>query len=363
MSSEFGKMLRVSVFGQSHGQVIGVLMDNLPAGEVIDEHELRSFLKRRRPQGELSTKRREDDVPVFLSGMLNGKTCGSPLCAIIENKDVRSEDYEALADIPRPSHADYAAFMKWNGKTDKRGGGHFSGRLTAPLCIAGGIAKQILARKGVFVGAHLLSVGCVEEAVFPLFPTQELLASVAAKDFPVIDDTCGENMQAVIREAAEEKDSVGGVIECVALGLSAGLGSPMFEGIENRLAAAIFGIPAVKGIAFGDGFNSTRQRGSTHNDPFVVSEKGIIATEKNSSGGIQGGITNGMPLVFSVAMKPTPSIGMPQKSVCLSTRQKTELTIQGRHDPCVAQRAVPVVEAVAALVLLDIILENYYGTQ
>lgn len=363
MSSEFGSTLRVSVFGQSHGQAIGVLVDNLPAGEAIDETELRAFLKRRRPQGGLSTKRREDDVPVFLSGLMNGKTCGSPLCAIIENKDARSKDYETIRDIPRPSHADFTAFMKWGGEADVRGGGHFSGRLTAPLCIAGGIAKQILARRGVFVGAHLLAVAGIEEEAFPLWPSRELLGAVAGKDFPVIDDACGRLMQEAIGEAREDGDSVGGVIECVAIGVPAGLGSPMFEGIENRIAAAVFGIPAVKGVAFGDGFDSARQRGSEHNDPLAVDTQGAITMEKNSSGGINGGITNGMPLVFSVAMKPTPSISKPQKSVCLTTWQETELTIQGRHDPCVAHRAVPVVEAVTALVLLDLILEDSHGHQ
>ena len=357
MSSEFGKILRVSVFGQSHGPAIGIIMDGLPAGEPIDEAELLGFMDRRKPKGPLSTQRREPDAPQFLSGIQDGKTSGSPLCALLENKDVRSKDYEALKDIPRPSHADYVAYKKWDGQADVRGGGHFSGRLTAALCIAGGIAKQILARKGVFVGAHLLAVAGIADENFGLNPTQELFSQVAEKSFPVINNACGESMQQAIKEAAEDKDSVGGVVECAAIGVPLGLGSPMFEGMENRLAAAIFGIPAVKGIEFGRGFASACQRGSDHNDPLVLDEQGNITMEKNDAGGINGGITNGMPLSFNVAFKPTPSIGKLQKSVNLSTKEETEIIIGGRHDPCVAHRAVPVVEAVAAIVILDCMLE------
>ena len=358
MSSEFGKILRVSVFGQSHGPAIGIVMDNVPAGEVIDEAELLAFLERRKAKGPLSTLRREHDIPLFLSGMIHGKTCGAPLCAILENKDAQSKNYEALKDVPRPSHADFTAFKKWGKHTDMRGGGHFSGRLTAPLCVGGGIAKQILAHRNIHVGAHLLSVAGIADEPFGLHPTQELFSQIAEKHFPVIDDASGKSMQAAIHEAAEDKDSTGGVVECAAIGVPAGLGSPMFEGIENKLAAAIFGIPAVKGIEFGRGFESSRQRGSEHNDPLVLDAQKNITMEKNDAGGINGGITNGMPLFFSVAFKPTPSIGKPQKSVHLSTGEETELVIHGRHDPCVAHRAVPVVEAVTALVLLDIILEQ-----
>lgn len=358
MSSEFGKILRVSIFGESHGRAIGVLLDNLPAGQPINEEELYAFMSRRKAKDSLSTGRREDDKPVFVSGLLDGKTTGSPLCAIIENQDVRSQDYTALKDTPRPSHADYAAFIKWNGEADMRGGGHFSGRLTAPLCIAGGIAKQILAKQGVFVGAHILSVANVEEERFPLYPQAELFSSIASRNFPVINEARGLQMQQAIMQAASEHDSVGGIIECAAIGLPAGLGSPMFEGVENRLAAALFGIPALKGIEFGEGFAGTRQRGSKHNDAFALDAQGQVVTKTNKAGGVNGGISNGMPLVFAAAIKPTPSIGKMQKSVHLSSKQETTLEIQGRHDPCIAQRAVPVVEAVAALVLLDLILED-----
>lgn len=362
VSSEFGKILRVSVFGQSHGRAVGVLVDGLPAGEPVDLPALNAFLDRRRPgKSPLSTTRQEADAPVFLSGLENGVTCGAPLCAMIENSGQRSSDYGELRDRPRPGHADYTAWVKWGGDADMRGGGHFSGRLTAPLCIAGGIAKQILARRGISVGAHLASVGGEDDAPFPLRPTPELFDEVARKPFPVLDDDAGGRMQALILAARQSADSVGGVIECAATGLPAGLGGPMFDGVENRLAAALFGIPAVKGVEFGGGFASARLRGSENNDPFVV-EDGQIRTAANRAGGILGGITTGMPLVLRAAVKPTPSIGRPQKTVSLSRLEPAELTVHGRHDPCIAHRAVPVVEAVTAAVLLDLLLEEHYGT-
>ncbi len=362
MSSEFGNILRVSVFGQSHGKAVGVVVDGLPAGEAIDLEELQRFLDRRRPgTGPLSTARKETDVPEFLSGLEGGKTCGAPLCAVIKNADQHSKDYGELADKPRPGHADFTAWAKWGGHADMRGGGHFSGRLTAPLCVAGGIAKQILARRGIFVGAHLASVAGICDQPFPLYPTAALFSEIAAKPFPVLDEEAGERMRAAILEAKNDLDSVGGVIECAAAGLPAGLGEPMFGGVENRLAAALFGIPAVKGVEFGEGFRAAELRGSENNDPFTV-EDGEIRAETNRAGGILGGITTGMPLVLRAAVKPTPSIGRPQKTVRLSRLEDTDLTVHGRHDPCVAHRAVPVVEAVTAAVLLDMLLEGNHGT-
>lgn len=362
MSSEFGHLLKVSVFGQSHGKAIGVNIDGLPAGEAIDLEELNTFLDRRKTgKNALSTQRREADVPIFLSGLENGVTCGFPLCAVIENGDQHSSDYSELADKPRPSHADYTARVKWGGHADMRGGGHFSGRLTAPLCIAGGIAKQILARRDVYVGAHLAAVGTEDDVPFPLRPTKELFDDLAAKPFPVLDDQAGERMQALILDARQDLDSVGGIIECAAIGLPAGLGDPMFDGIENRLAAALFGIPAVKGVEFGLGFGSSRLHGSENNDPFTV-ENGQIVTEANRAGGILGGITTGMPVTLRVAIKPTASISRPQRTVSLSANESAELVIKGRHDPCIAHRAVPVVEAVTATVLLDLLLEGNHGT-
>ncbi len=362
MSSEFGHLLKISVFGQSHGKAIGVVVDGLPAGEAIDLDELQAFLDRRKPgKNRLSTARKESDAPTFLSGLENGKTCGAPLCAVMENGDQHSGDYAGLTDTPRPGHADYTAAIKWGGQADMRGGGHFSGRLTAPLCIAGGIAKQILARRGIHVGAHLAEVAGIADDPFPLHPTAELFEKLAAKDFPVLDDGAGERMQQAILAAREELDSVGGIVECAAIGLPAGLGDPMFDGVENRLAAALFGIPAVKGVEFGAGFAAARSRGSENNDAFSV-QNGAVVTETNHAGGILGGITNGMPILLRTAMKPTPSIARAQKTVRLSQMEEIPLEIRGRHDPCIAHRAVPVVEAVTAAVLLDLLLEGNHGT-
>lgn len=362
MSSEFGHLLKISVFGQSHGRAIGVVVDGLPAGEAIDLAELQAFLDRRKPgKNRLSTARKESDAPTFLSGLENGKTCGAPLCAVIENGDQHSSDYAGLTDTPRPGHADYTANLKWGGQADMRGGGHFSGRLTAPLCIAGGIAKQILARRGIHVGAHLSEAAGIGDDPFPLHPTAALFQEIAAKDFPVLSDGAGERMQAAILAAREALDSVGGIVECAAIGLPAGLGDPMFDGVENRLAAALFGIPAVKGVEFGAGFAAARSRGSENNDAFSVAD-GTVVTDTNHAGGILGGITNGMPIILRMALKPTPSIAREQKTVCLSRMEETPLAIRGRHDPCIAHRAVPVVEAVTAAVLLDLLLEGNHGT-
>jgi chorismate synthase len=362
MSSEFGKLLKISVFGQSHGPAIGVVVDGLPAGEPVDLEELYAFLNRRRPGRDgLSTPRKETDIPTFLSGLENGVTCGAPLCAVIQNSDQHSSDYSELRDKPRPGHADFTARVKWGGAADMRGGGHFSGRLTAPLCVAGGIARQILARRGIFVGAHLAAVGAAADVPFPLHPGAALFEAVAAKPFPVIDDEAGAEMQTAIQTAREAGDSLGGIVECAAVGLPAGLGDPMFDGVENRLAAALFGIPAVKGVEFGAGFAAARLQGSENNDPFTV-EDGRIVTLQNNAGGILGGITTGMPLILRTAIKPTPSIARQQQTVSFSGMRETPLEIRGRHDPCIAHRAVPVVEAVTAAVLLDLLLEGNHGT-
>lgn len=361
MSSEFGNRIKVGVFGQSHGKAIGVTIHGLPAGEEIDLEELQAFMERRRGgKNAMSTSRSEADKPEFLSGLENGRTCAAPICAVIENTNTRSGDYDELKYKPRPGHADYTAFVKWDGEADMRGGGHFSGRLTAPLCVAGGIAKQILARRGIYVGAHLSAVACIEDESFPLFPSKELFDEIAAKSFPVIDDDKGEEMINEILAAKAEGDSVGGIIECAAIGVPAGLGEPMFGGVENRIAAAVFGIPAIKGIEFGAGFAASAMRGSENNDAFCI-EDGEIITETNNCGGILGGITNAMPIVFRAAVKPTASIAKCQMTVDLEAMAETQLEIKGRHDPCIAQRAVPVVEAVAAIVLLDMIMEEQNG--
>lgn len=358
MSSYLGRNLHVSVFGQSHSPAIGVCVDGLPAGERVDPEELQSFLKRRAPgQTATSTPRKEADETRILCGLADGVTCGAPLAAVIENTNTRSQDYARLRDVPRPGHADYTAQARYGGFQDVAGGGHFSGRLTAPLCIAGGIALQILARRGVQVSAHIQSIGEIEDRPFDSMGEQaEILDRLKAAPFPVLDEKAGERMRAAILQARSERDSVGGVVECIAQGLPAGLGDPMFGGMEGRLAAALFGVPAVKGVEFGAGFGAARMRGSKHNDPFALRE-GRVVTKTNHAGGILGGITTGMPILLRAAFKPTPSIAMEQDSVSLSRMEAEKLVVTGRHDPCIVPRAVPVVEAVTALVLLDALLD------
>lgn len=357
MPSVFGENIKVSIFGQSHSEAIGVVVDGLPAGFEVDMDALNAFLARRAPgQGKFTTARKESDLPEFVSGIVDGVTCGAPLCALIRNKDTRSGDYADLRDHPRPSHADYPAYVKFGAAHDIRGGGHFSGRLTAPLCVAGGIALQMLAGRGVRVGAHLCSVGDVQDEHFDLVSVGERdFERIAANGFPVLDEMAGARMFDAIERARMDADSIGGTIECAATGLPAGLGDALFGGLEGRLSQALFGIPAVKGVEFGSGFDGARMRGSENNDPFVMQE-GSVRTLTNNAGGILGGITTGMPLIMRVAIKPTPSIGRAQRSVSLSEGKPYELTIRGRHDPCIAPRAVPVVEAAVALVLLDMMM-------
>ncbi len=360
MSSIFGDKVKVSVFGESHGAAIGVVVDGLPAGEAVDVAAVEAFMQRRAPgRNRQSTARKEGDKPEVLSGLLDGRTCGTPLCAIIRNEDTRSQDYAKMANIPRPGHADFTAELKYHGFQNRAGGGHFSGRLTAPLVFAGAVCSQLLSRRsGVTVGGHIRSIGGVEDAPFdPVSITTEELRVMSGKLFPVIDDAKGKAMGDEIEASRLDGDSVGGVIECAAVGFPGGIGDPMFDGIENQLAKALFGIPAVKGVEFGAGFAAARMRGSQCNDPFVVKE-GRVVTTTNNHGGILGGISSGMPIVFRVAIKPTPSIAKPQQSVDLAVMAPAELVVQGRHDPCIVPRAVPVVEAVAAIVLLDLMLNN-----
>lgn len=356
MASYLGEHIHVSVFGQSHSPAIGVVVDGLPAGERVDMEELGRFLKRRAPgQNATSTPRKEADLPQFLSGLVDNVTCGAPLAALIENTNTRSQDYAQLRDKPRPGHADFTAQVKYGGFQDVAGGGHFSGRLTAPLCIAGGICLQMLKRRGIEVAAHIASIaGEADQPFDPMGESVETMDALKRAPFPVLDEKAGERMRKVILQAKEEGDSVGGIVECLVTGVPAGLGEPMFGGMENRLAAALFGIPAVKGVEFGAGFGVATMRGSENNDPFTVKD-GKVVTETNRAGGILGGITNGMPLVFRLAFKPTPSIAKQQQTVSLSKKQVEELVVTGRHDPCIVPRAVPVVEAVTALVLSDLL--------
>jgi len=354
--STYGDSIRFTIFGESHGPAIGVTVDGLPSGEAIDLDELQAFLDRRAPgKSALATARKESDKLHILSGLYEGKTCGTPLCAVIVNGDMHSSDYSSLAFTPRPGHADYPAFLRYNGANDIRGGGHFSGRLTAPLCIAGGIAMQILKRKGINVGAHIVRMGGVSEVPFPDDVTPDLLQSVKTKTLPVLDDKAGEAMSDAVKKAASDGDSAGGIIECVILGVEAGIGDTMFESWESRLSAMLFGIPAVKGVEFGDGFSMADKRGSECNDAYRMKD-GRITCETNHNGGILGGISSGMPIVFRAAIKPTPSIAREQNTVNLNTKEETTMKIQGRHDPCIVPRAVPVIEAAAALTALDILM-------
>ena len=349
MSSTYGENLHLTIFGQSHSPAIGMTLEGIPAGEQIDFDALQHFMERRAPgRNAYSTARREADAPEFLSGLRGDTTCGVPLTAIIRNGDTRSKDYAPFSAVPRPGHADYTANVKYFGYQDYAGGGHFSGRLTAPLCIAGGICLQILRRHGIEVISRIRAIGDVEDA-FPL------TASTAEKAFPTVDEAAGEAMQAVIAQAKIQGDSLGGVIECAVLGLPAGLGDPMFGGMENRIAVIVFGIPAVKGIEFGAGFAAAKLRGSQNNDSYTLRD-GRVETHSNHCGGILGGITNGMPLVFRAAIKPTPSIAMEQDSVNLETRTEEKLRVGGRHDPCIVPRAVPVIEAAAAIAVYDALL-------
>ena len=349
MSSSYGANLRIHIFGESHGPAVGVTVEGIPAGEAVDLAELQRFLDRRAPgRNAWSTPRKEADVPEFLSGLREGKTCGTPLTAILKSANTRSGDYDALRDVPRPGHADYTAWVKYGESRDSRGGGHFSGRLTAPLCVAGGICLQLLAREGITIISRVAAIGGVRDE-------GELTASTAEKAFPTVSDSAGEAMRFAIAAARAEGDSLGGVIECAVLGLPAGLGDPMFDGMENRIAAAVFGVPAVKGIEFGAGFAAAGLRGSENNDAFSV-ENGRIITESNHCGGILGGITDGMPLTFRAAVKPTPSIARPQQSVDLNTGEIVPLTVTGRHDPCIVPRAVPCLEAAAAIAVYDALL-------
>ena len=444
MSSYYGENIRLMVFGQSHSAGIGMVLDGIPAGEPIDLDELQAFMERRAPgRDAFSTKRKEPDRLQVLSGLANGRTCGAPLCMVIANQDAHPGDYAAIQDTPRPGHADFSAAVKYHGCQDASGGGHFSGRLTAPICAAGGVILQILKRKGIEIGAHIAAMGGIQDILFDAVRLDpETLNAVRQADLPVLDPAAGEKMRDLIEQIRQQGDSVGGVIECGVTGLPAGIGSAMFGGLESRIAQIVFGIPAVKGLEFGAGFAAAAMRGSEHNDAFcfvsdfsckneedtfqneedalqknagapqkdaagvlqkeaagalqkesagalqkeaagilqkeadpVNKDTGIlqrdadmlqndadtlsrVRTVTNHHGGILGGISTGMPLVFRAAFKPTPSISLPQKTVNLRTGEETEIRISGRHDPCIVRRAVPVVEAACAIAIYDAFLKS-----
>lgn len=361
MASVFGNVIHLSIFGQSHSPAIGCSLDGLPAGIELDLDALQRFLDRRAPgRSDTATMRREADAPEFIAGVTDGRTDGAPLAAIIRNADTRSGDYAGLRRVPRPGHADYPARIKYRNMHDVAGGGHFSGRLTAPLCVAGGIALQALEGCGVRVAAHIANLGpegIPDEPLNPMEADPGQLAAIASHELPCIDADAASRMREAILSARSELDSIGGVVECAAYGMPAGVGDPMFDGIENRIARIAFGIPAVKGVDFGAGFGAAYLKGSENNDAYRM-VGGAVRTETNRAGGILGGITTGAPVVWQMAVKPTPSIGHVQRSVDMDEGADTELTVRGRHDPCIVPRAVPVAEAACALALLDALLED-----
>lgn len=354
MSSTFNGGITVSLFGESHGRGIGVVMDNLPAGEEIDLDRLAEFMARRAPKKDgTSTMRSEKDIPEIMSGLYNGKTTGTPLSAVIFNTDQHSSDYGNISHIARPAHADYTGFLRYNGANDPRGGGHFSGRITAPLVFAGAVCGQILAHRGITTGAHIKSIKNISDESFdPVELTAQQLDAVKSRPFPTLSEEAERGMREVIENARMSLDSVGGVVECAAVGFPAGVGSPMMDGLENIIARLVFAIPAVKGIEFGNGFGCTELFGSENNDEFALKNGGVV-TKTNNHGGILGGISSGMPIIFRAAFKPTPSISRPQNSVDFKEMTERELVIKGRHDPCVVPRAVPCVESALNIALLS----------
>ena len=366
MANTYGNNITLTIFGGSHDPEIGMTLTGFPAGIKLPEAELLAFMARRAPgQGPWATARKEPDIPVFTAGvteeMLDGQKVyisdGSPIRAVIINTNQRSGDYSSLLDTPRPSHADYPARVKFGDTVDLRGGGKYSGRLTAPLCIAGAFCLAYLRERGIEVGAHILQVGAVKDAAFDrLHLTAEALHAPAASSFSVINPEAGEAMKGEIECARMTADSVGGIVECAVIGLPVGLGDHPFDGMEGRISAILFSIPAVKAVAFGDGFDFALGYGSTHNDAYRV-ENGAVVTKTNHCGGIVGGMSTGMPVIFTCGFKPTPSIGSEQESVSLTHRENTTMTVKGRHDPCIIPRAVPVVEAAAALAVMDMMLD------
>lgn len=355
MSSTYGEKIKISVFGESHGNGIGVVIDGLPAGVKIDMESVLLQMARRAPgKDKTATPRKESDLPKVLSGMLNDTLTGAPLCAVIENTNTRSGDYGNLLSCPRPGHSDYTAFVKYNGANDIRGGGHFSGRITAPIVFAGSICRQLLEQEGIKIAAHISSIGSVNDKLFdPVRIDDALLEKLNSSSFALIDNSVEEKMRDEVEAARTNRDSVGGTIECAVTGIKAGIGEPMFDGVEGVIAKAVFGVPAIKAIEFGKGFELSKMLGSQSNDPFEY-DGGRVVTKTNNCGGILGGITNGMPIIFRAAVKPTPSISQKQMTVDLQKKENTELEIHGRHDPCIVPRAVPVIEAVTAIAIVNL---------
>ncbi|WP_026885833.1 chorismate synthase [Clostridium beijerinckii] len=357
MSGMWGNKLKVSIFGESHGVGIGITIDGLPSGVEINIEEVMKEMARRAPgKSNLSTARKEADAPEILSGFFEGKTTGTPLCAVIRNADMRSKDYGKLKDLMRPGHADYPGFIRYNGFNDYRGGGSFSGRITAPLVFAGAVCNQVLESKGINIGAHVKSIGDIhDKSFYDVELSRELLGELKTKELPLLIQEKEEEMRDTILKAKKEQDSVGGTIECTVIGINPGIGNPFFDSVESTLAHLMFSVPAVKGIEFGKGFEMSKLRGSDCNDEYYY-DGDKVKTYTNNNGGITGGITNGMPILFKVGIKPTPSISKTQRTIDIVEKRESELVIEGRHDPCIVQRAVPVIEAVTAIGILDLVL-------
>jgi len=357
MKNTFGNQITVTVFGESHGNGIGVVIDGLAPGIAVDETFINAQLAKRRPAGRISTSRREADEYTLQSGVFEGHTTGTPVCITIPNTAQHSKDYSATRSKARPGHADYTAYCKYHGFEDYRGGGHFSGRITAGLVAAGGLLLPALEAKGIRVATHIARCAGIEDrSVMDIAD----LGSLQNTAFPVLSEEAAEKMKAAIEKAAAEGDSVGGILETVITGLPAGLGEPWFDTVEGLLSHALFSVPAVKGVSFGDGFDFADQRGSEANDPFRYADNTVI-TSKNSNGGINGGITNGMPVVIRTVIKPTPSIFKEQETVDFINGENTTLQLQGRHDPCIVHRACVVVDSICAMVVADL-LAGRYGT-
>lgn len=359
MSGIWGKNLELSIFGESHGRAIGVTINGLPSGLEIDMDAVMIEMARRAPgQNELTTPRKEKDEPDIVSGLLDGKTTGAPLTALIWNTNTRSKDYSQMKRLMRPGQADYPGKVRYDGHNDYRGSGHFSGRITAPLVFAGAIAQQWLEQKGIVVGSHVQSIGTVEDTRFDdqKNVTVAQIAAMKREQLPVFDAAKKDEMHQVIVDAKEDKDSIGGIVETFVLGIDAGYGNPFFDSVESTLAHLVFAVPATKGIEFGAGFDITRMRGSEANDEYYYDENNQIKTRTNNNGGILGGITYGMPIVFRTAIKPPASIEKKQRTIDIESGEDAELEVFGRHDPCIVPRVVPVLEAVTALGLMDLIL-------
>lgn len=358
MKNTFGNNITITLFGESHGPSIGVIMDGVPSGVKIDYELMKRMMNQRKAQGTISTGRQEDDIPEILSGVKNGYTEGTPIALVIQNKNVHSSDYNALENIARPSHADYAGHMKYCGYEDASGGGHFSGRLTAPIVAAGAICMSMLNQKGIYIGTHIQKMMQIEDRKFDEENLYEDIQTCNTKLFSVLDDSKGEEMIELINQARKNQDSVGGILDTAIIGMDAGIGEPEFDSVESVLSHALFSIPACKGVIFGSGFALANMYGSQANDSFCMKD-GIVTTKTNHNGGINGGITNGMPIRFQTVFKPTPSISQLQKTVNFKTKEDVEIEIQGRHDPAIIHRARVVVDAMSAITLVDLLIYRF----